>query len=612
LVVVAIEPNDVARLWVNPDLSTFGAPTEPAATFSTSAGNLGVSGLTCFQMFDIANAANNLYVSAFRLGTSWSWVTGGPAIGQQPVASTNFPAGVLNLTVTAMNNGTPNAYRWQFNGTDLTDGPSISGSGANVSGSATASLAITGMSLADAGSYTVVVTNAYGAVTSSVSAVTTFSRPTITVQPAVTNLHLFTGMNSTNSLTAVGYPPLAYYWYSNNVFISAITGSSFPMINVQDNATFYCIVSNSYGSATSAVVSLTVTPRPASPYPLAVCNDHPIAFWPLKEGPDDTLGDNGASAYDYAGGNNGYYTNAVLGQTGYGASLAAQYGYSPATDTDSAAGFGQYPSAFSQDSYVGPIPNINFGSSFAPSFSVEAWANGLGVVAYSGESIINKGYGGGGEQFTLDYTTSWRFYVRNAGGTQFTALSTNHMDANWHHLVGVVDAARSNITIYVDGLARTVTTLNPSAGILYSTDPVIIGSRKNGALSTDFDNNFYGNIQDVAIYSYALSAAQVANHYYAAGIAPSVAIPSSTNINEGTTLVVPASVIASTSFLALQWYDVTSGSPGTALPGQTNATLVITNISADDYNGHSLALTVTNLYGQVTSGTLYLQLTFWR
>jgi hypothetical protein len=475
-----------------------------------------------------------------------------------------------------------------------------------VSGATTASLTISGTTLDDAGAYTVVVSNSYGAVTGSVCAVTTYSRPTISVPP-VTNLHVYAGMNCTNSLTAVGYPPIAYTWYSNNVFISAITNSSFPVTDVQNNATFYCIVSNSYGNATSPVISLTVVSPPAAPYPLAVYNDLPLAFWPLNEGPDDKAGNNGTPAYDYISGNNGYYTNAVLQQAGYAAGLATQYGYAPPTDTATCAWFGQYPSSFALDSYVGPIPNINFGSSVTLSFSVEAWANGLGIVTSSGESIINKGYGGGGEQFTLDYSTSWQFFVRNAGGTLFSVVSTNYMDSDWHHLVGVVDAGHSNITLYVDGAARASTAITPSAGILNSTDPVIIGSRKSSASSTDYDDNFYGDIQDVAIYNYALTSAQVANHYYAAGISPSIAIPSSTNINEGATLVV-ASTSAGSPTLAYQWYDITSGSPGTPLAGQTNAALVISNIQVAAYDNHYLVVTVTNLYGQATSADIYLQI----
>jgi len=197
--------------------------------------------------------------------------------------------------------------------------------------------------------------------------------------------------------------------------------------------------------------------------------------------------------------------------------------------------------------------------------------------------------------------------VRNAAGSLVTALSTYTIDANWHHLVGVVDTVQSNITIYVDGAARTVASFNPTAGILSSTNQVVIGSRMSSATS-DFNDSFNGNIQDVAFYNYALSASQVANHYYAAGIGPSIALPSSsTVVNEGTTLTVAAAVTGS-PVLAYQWYDVTSGSPGTLLAGQTNSTLVITNIRATAYDGHYFELTVTNLFGPpVTSSTVYVQ-----
>ncbi|MGD0260609.1 MAG: LamG-like jellyroll fold domain-containing protein [Verrucomicrobiota bacterium] len=597
---------DNVRLWINPDPSTFGPQTQPTETVSILASDSDLTPyISAVNLHNRSTATpNDLYVTDFRMGTNWSWVTGGPAIGYPPVASTNCPTGVLNLSVTAMNNGTANGYQWQFNGANLTNGPSISGSGATASGSATASLTITGMDTSvaqrDSGAYTVVVTNAYGAVTSSVSAVTAYSAPVITAQPSPTNLLLYAGANYTNSLTAVGYAPLSYYWYTNNALDSAVTGSSFPIANALANASFYCVVSNSIGMATSAVVSLTVVSLPTFPYPLAVYNDHPIGYWPLNEVPDNGYGNDGTTAYDYVGGNNGFYTNAVLGQAGYAAGLTNEYGYSPPTDTNSSALFGSYSYS---DSYVAQIPNINFAASQASSFSVEAWANGY-ISQLSGAGIVNKGYGNGGEQFTLDDYNGWRFYVRNTAGTVFSALSTNKTDGNWHHLVGVLDTVHSNITIYVDGVARTTTAYTPSTGILNSSYPVVIGSRMSGA-TTVFDDNFQGDIQDVAIYNYALTASQVANHYYAAGIGPSVAFPSSTIVNEGTTLTVPAAVTGS-PVLAYQWYDVTSGTPGTPLAGQTNATLVISNISAAAYNYHSLDLTVTNLYGQASS-SIYIQ-----
>jgi hypothetical protein len=67
----------------------------------------------------------------------------------------------------------PLAYQWRLNGANLTDGPSPSGSGATISGSATATLTISGATIADnGGSYDVVVTNNYGAITSSAATLT--------------------------------------------------------------------------------------------------------------------------------------------------------------------------------------------------------------------------------------------------------------------------------------------------------------------------------------------------------------------------------------------------------------------------------------------------------
>jgi hypothetical protein len=592
---------DIVRLWINPATNTFGAPTQPAETVNTGSADTDLTPYTsCFQFYDIANTPNDTYITDFRVGTNWSWVTGGPAIGQQPVPGTNFGGGVLNLTVLALNNGSANFYQWQFDGTNLTDGPSLSGSGANVTNSSTASLTISNLTSLDAGSYSVVVSNSYGVVTSAVSAVTTYTIPIIIVQPAPTNILLYAGQSNTISLTAIGAPPLMYYWYSNNTLIAAMTNASFVITNLEAAANIYCVVSNSLNTATSALVSLTAVSLPTSPYPLAVYNDHPIGFWPLNEGPDNTNGDDGTTAHDYIAANNGFFSNVFLDLPGYGEGLTNEYGYAPPTDTNTSTQFGDftYP-----NSYVAQIPNINFASSGAggSSFSVEAWANANGSGQTSGAAIVGKGYGGGGEQFTMDYTTGWRFYVREAGGTAVTALTSSTVDDNWHHLVGVLDTVHSNITMYVDGVAQSSTLYTPSTGILSTAFPVTIGSRMSSATSA-FNDNFFGTIQDVAIYNYALSAAQVANHYYKAGIGPSItSLPNVTNVNEGTTLIV-SPVVGGTPVLSYQWYDVFSGIPGpaTALAGQTNATLVISNISAATYNGHPFELIVTNIYGQAS------------
>ncbi|MGA2557855.1 MAG: hypothetical protein ABSG04_16415, partial [Verrucomicrobiota bacterium] len=97
-----------------------------------------------------------------------------PMLFQQP-ASLNFaPNTSARFSVLAV--GSPLlSYKWRLNGTPLADGGSISGS-------ATGQLNLTPALLANAGSYSVVVSNSYGAATSSV-AVLAVPPPTLTLKP---------------------------------------------------------------------------------------------------------------------------------------------------------------------------------------------------------------------------------------------------------------------------------------------------------------------------------------------------------------------------------------------------------------------------------------------
>src|SRR5664279_6068701 len=111
-------------------------------------------------------------IGQLRVGTNWSWVTGGPFIlNNQPGAVNVFRPSPISLTAQPYFNGSANTYQWRFNGTNMTNGPSVSGSGATVSGADTTALVVTGAANADSGSYTIIVSNAMGAYTSAVSVV---------------------------------------------------------------------------------------------------------------------------------------------------------------------------------------------------------------------------------------------------------------------------------------------------------------------------------------------------------------------------------------------------------------------------------------------------------
>jgi len=87
-----------------------------------------------------------------------------PAILLQPPSQEAKTLFGLSFSVSAL--GTPPLeYQWQFKGTNLADSFRVSGSASNV-------LTIFGLTGADAGDYQVVITNVYGAVTSSPAALT--------------------------------------------------------------------------------------------------------------------------------------------------------------------------------------------------------------------------------------------------------------------------------------------------------------------------------------------------------------------------------------------------------------------------------------------------------
>jgi hypothetical protein len=233
-------------------------------------------------------------------------------------------------------------------------------------------------------------------------------------------------------------------------------------------------------------------------YAQAVLADHPLGYWRLDE-------TNGLVAYDSVGGNNGVYTNTLLGQPG-----------DKFVDAHPAVVFGVLAPS---NSYVGGIP-IDFSTTGNAEFSVEAWVAAGPQTSDAG--IITKGYGSGGEQFTLDTgsdggnpTHAFRFFVRNQSGTAYAAYGSMAPDGKWHHLVGVCDQSNGVVKLYIDGVTNATGAIPSGSGLLSSASAVTFGARQLSA-SSSYNLQFAGTNEEFAIYNYALSAAQVRNHFAAA------------------------------------------------------------------------------------------------
>jgi glucose/arabinose dehydrogenase len=94
-----------------------------------------------------------------------------------------------------------------------------------------------------------------------------YQRPVITAHPASRTVPI--GGTARFSVAAVGVATLTYQWQRNGVNIAGATAASYttPSVLLADSgAAFRCVVSNSFGSATSTAAILTVTPTVKGDY----------------------------------------------------------------------------------------------------------------------------------------------------------------------------------------------------------------------------------------------------------------------------------------------------------------------------------------------------------
>src|SRR6202000_3232322 len=93
-----------------------------------------------------------------------------------------------------------------------------------------------------------------------------------------------------------------------------------------------------------------------------------------------------------------------------------------------------------------------------------------------------------------------------------------------------------HLYLYMDGALIATSTITPGSGIMATTQPLSIGAREsadNNPINYDFQ--FIGKINDVAIYNQALTASQWQSHYLASGAPPVITQlqPTTQNVNEG-------------------------------------------------------------------------------
>ncbi len=152
--------------------------------------------------------------------------------------------------ITAEGTG-PLSYQWYFNETNALDGQTNT------------LLTLTNVTPVHSGSYSVIVTNLYGASTSALARLTVFASPTILLQPQDQDVPV--RGTAIFSVSVQGFPPPSYQWFFNATnFLANETEATLTISNIQENAAgqYFVLVSNVLGMAISDPATLHVINTP--------------------------------------------------------------------------------------------------------------------------------------------------------------------------------------------------------------------------------------------------------------------------------------------------------------------------------------------------------------
>ena len=429
-----------------------------------------------------------------------------PLVVQDPASITVSSGSTATFTVTA-DGAPPIGYKW------LRGGSPISGATSNP-------LSFVASYPADNGAtFSVVLSNSFGMVTSAVATLTVNGTLSIDHDPfSITRLE---GSNSMAAfrVAASGSIPISYQWFqvaggTTNRILGATNDTLWlsGLTLAQNGNAYYAQVTNAFFVLDSAQAILTVNPRtvtvPITGYAQVVVADHPVAYWRLDE-PDGSAG-----AVDVVGSFTGTYTTSISA-AGPAPAITYQVPGAPPKDTNTAVsvsggGMVIIPYALEINPVTGP-------------WSFEAWIkpSSLDSAHFRSpfSSMWNSDFGNHifGWNIYQHQDGYWTLNAFNGGPNgSFTSEFNDHpLDTNkWYHMVITDDLVNLRyyvnnvlgVTLSVAGFGFQANGINGDPAVAGA--PTVLGQRSDYA----FDP-FYGVIDETAVYNYALSPQQIQNHF---------------------------------------------------------------------------------------------------
>ena len=421
--------------------------------------------------------------------------------------------------------------------------------------------------------------------------------PIITSQPQ--SATVYAGATVTLTATLAGSVPLACQWlYITNQTTNILTGAtsaSLVITNVTaaSAGAYQLVVTNAVGSVRTSLATLSViTPAPGS-YASAVLAAGPLVYWKLDETNNPAPGT--AVAYDYAGGYNGVYQAGA--HNGYNGVAGPQ---TPGVPGFTAPNPALATFANTANSYV----TASAGSLVASNLTYAMWINPSGTVETYAGLLMDRGGAGEGLGFGGSVNASGMAALTYTWNQNTTSgfNSGLYPPANQWSFVAMVIAPNQTVLylINTNGVQAVTNLLANDAEVFgvawHLGDDGVFG----GGVRT-----FPGSIDEVAVYTTALSPGQVLGLYYnGIGAPPLAAVPvatPATNLFVGNGVVLTEPATGATP-LQYQWQF-----NGLALTGATNNILSLTNLTLASAGNYGVI--ISNLYGSVTSAPVLLSVT---
>jgi hypothetical protein len=227
-------------------------------------------------------------------------------------------------------------------------------------------------------------------------------------------------------------------------------------------------------------------PSADQPYPDVVKQAQPDAYWRLNETDGTQLVDSSGNGQD------GTYQGGFFSLGMPGALRGAAAGESEDTAARFDGGYAEVPST------TGISPD--------GAYSVEAWIRPERLLGGPGQGIVEKYSVPASAGFALRLDGAGHVHAFNLGESDSavaTGTSPVALD-RWHHVAATYDG--SELAVYLDGAleASTVSPVGPVPGT---------ATLKIGARGDDAAQRWPGSLDEVALYSHALTEQDIVSHY---------------------------------------------------------------------------------------------------